>query len=178
VVEERASGLPGWWRRTPPAFGRMVSNWRAGFSPTERGDATVVAAESTFEPEQRAGARDAPVCWPQASPDTTGHPRGTETLAGDPARRRRSGHTQPVAESTGGPAAETGGSACRSRPTPLSGRGPDGGLEDVHADATGLRERERWQIVGLAPTAQRSVSKRRKRQRSDARSCHAGVTGG
>ena len=50
VVEEPASRIAWLVEEDSTGFGRMVSNWRAGFSLTERGDATVVAAESTFEP--------------------------------------------------------------------------------------------------------------------------------
>ena len=50
VVEEPANRIAWSVEEDSTGFGRMVSNWRAGFSLTERGDATVVAAESTFEP--------------------------------------------------------------------------------------------------------------------------------
>jgi hypothetical protein len=50
TVEEQASRIAWLVEEDSTGFGRMVSNWRAGFSLTERGDATVVAAESTFEP--------------------------------------------------------------------------------------------------------------------------------
>jgi uncharacterized protein YndB with AHSA1/START domain len=50
VVEEPASRIVWSVEEDSTGFGRMVSNWCAGFSLTERGDTTVVAAESTFEP--------------------------------------------------------------------------------------------------------------------------------
>lgn len=51
VVEEPASRIAWSVEEDSTGFGRMVSNWRAGFSLSERGDATVVAAESSFEPK-------------------------------------------------------------------------------------------------------------------------------
>lgn len=50
VVDELSSRIAWLVEEDSTGFGRMVSNWRAGFSLTERGDATVVVAESTFEP--------------------------------------------------------------------------------------------------------------------------------
>lgn len=50
VVEEPLSRIAWLVEEDSTGFGRMVSNWRAGFSLTERGAATVVAAESAFEP--------------------------------------------------------------------------------------------------------------------------------
>jgi hypothetical protein len=50
VVEELASRI-GWSvEEDSTGFGRMVSNWRAGFSLTPRDGETLVTAESTFEP--------------------------------------------------------------------------------------------------------------------------------
>jgi Polyketide cyclase / dehydrase and lipid transport len=50
VVEEPGSSIVWLVEEDSTGFGRMVSNWRAGFALTDRGDATVVAAESIFEP--------------------------------------------------------------------------------------------------------------------------------
>jgi hypothetical protein len=50
VVEEPGSSIIWLVEEDSTSFGRMVSKWRAGFALTERGDATVVAAESIFEP--------------------------------------------------------------------------------------------------------------------------------
>ena len=50
AVEEPTSRIVWSVEEDSTGFGRMVSNWRAGFSLTERGAATIVAAESTFEP--------------------------------------------------------------------------------------------------------------------------------
>jgi len=50
VVEEPASRI-GWTvQEDATGFGRMVSNWCAGFSLTPRDGKTLVTAESTFEP--------------------------------------------------------------------------------------------------------------------------------
>jgi uncharacterized protein YndB with AHSA1/START domain len=50
VVEEPASRI-GWSvEEDATGFGRMVSNWCAGFSLTSRDGKTLVTAESTFEP--------------------------------------------------------------------------------------------------------------------------------
>jgi uncharacterized protein YndB with AHSA1/START domain len=50
VVEDPASRI-GWSvEEDSTGFGRMVSNWRAGFSLTPRDGKTLVTAESTFEP--------------------------------------------------------------------------------------------------------------------------------
>lgn len=50
VVEEPPSRIAWSIEEDSTGFGRMVSNWHAGFSLTERGAATVVAAESIFHP--------------------------------------------------------------------------------------------------------------------------------
>jgi hypothetical protein len=51
VVEQQSSRIAWSVEEDSSGFGRFVSNWRAGFSLTERDDAaTVVTAESTFEP--------------------------------------------------------------------------------------------------------------------------------
>ena len=50
---ERAEGARIAWaiEEASSGFGRMVSDWRSGFSLTEDGGATVVTAHSTFRPK-------------------------------------------------------------------------------------------------------------------------------
>jgi uncharacterized protein YndB with AHSA1/START domain len=50
IVEEPASRIAWSVEEDSTGFGRMVSNWRAGFSLTQRDLATMVTTESTFEP--------------------------------------------------------------------------------------------------------------------------------
>lgn len=50
VTEEPTSRIAWLVEEDSTGFGRMVSNWRAGFSLKECGGGTVVAAQSEFEP--------------------------------------------------------------------------------------------------------------------------------
>jgi hypothetical protein len=50
VADDELSRMAWLVEKDSTGFGRMVSNWRAGFALTQRGASTVVTAESTFEP--------------------------------------------------------------------------------------------------------------------------------
>jgi uncharacterized protein YndB with AHSA1/START domain len=50
IVEQQATRITWLVEEDSTGFGRMVSNWRAGFSLTDRGARTAITAESTFEP--------------------------------------------------------------------------------------------------------------------------------
>jgi uncharacterized protein YndB with AHSA1/START domain len=50
VVEQEATRITWLVEEDSTGFGRMVSNWHAGFSLVARDGATVVTAESRFEP--------------------------------------------------------------------------------------------------------------------------------